>query len=385
MRILAIETSCDDTAVSIVEASGGFENPSFSVRAEIISSQLALHAEWGGVVPNLAKREHQKALVPALLAALSNAKLSANKTAKTEPHTTEAIQKILAREPELLEPFLETVSRIEKPDIDLIAVTRGPGLEPALWVGINFAQALSEIWRIPVVAVNHMEGHFMSALLSQKKYAFPALALLVSGGHTELVLSRDWLSYEVVGETKDDAAGEAFDKVARILGLPYPGGPQISRLADEWVALGIQKKIALPRPMLKSNDSHFSFSGLKTAVLYTVQKMGELSLQDKQELAHEFQEAVLEVLLSKTKRVLENSGAHTLILGGGVSANKELRLRLAKLIETEFPETTLHLPQGKLSMDNATMIAMAGYFRALKNEPTLSPEKISAQGTWALD
>ncbi|MBI3335434.1 MAG: hypothetical protein HY001_02955, partial [Candidatus Portnoybacteria bacterium] len=342
MIILGIETSCDETALSIIEATGNLKNGiTIRVLANNILSQIALHQQYGGVFPNLAKREHAKNLIPLFKKALeesnfldSRFKIQDSSKSKKESETylltTSNLQlsTILKREPELLKQFLEFIPTIEKPPtrpvrnrggsthtsllrdkqcasvsngIDLIAVTAGPGLEPALWVGINFAKALSIAWNIPVVATNHMEGHIFSALLrTEEKHktqytktkqttkenssslhatrytihapAFPALALLISGGHTELVLIKDWFQYEIVGKTRDDAVGEAFDKVARILGLPYPGGPEISALAEtarksQNYELGIRNyELKLPRPMIHSDNLDFSFSGLKTAV-----------------------------------------------------------------------------------------------------------------------
>lgn len=252
MRLLAIETSCDETALAIVEESEeGRTSDTFTFRvlANNTLSQIDVHKEYGGVFPALAKREHARALVPLLLETLKDASLYK----ETSRHVIESplrqdFQDILEREPDLFAKFINEIPHINPPEIDAIAVTMGPGLEPALWVGINFAKALSLIWKKPVIAVNHMEGHLVSALLKQAQThadgtrtdaemiqlqipKFPILALLVSGGHTELVLMRDFGVYEVIGETKDDAVGEAFDKVARILGLPYPGGPEISKLA----------------------------------------------------------------------------------------------------------------------------------------------------------
>ncbi|MCX6714054.1 MAG: hypothetical protein NTV48_03045, partial [Candidatus Vogelbacteria bacterium] len=268
MIILAIETSCDDTAVSIIDAKGGFKKPVFKVLAHNISSQTEIHQKWGGVVPNLAKREHGLNLVPILLKSLAEtfdkskiknqkSKIQ-SKNIKNEEKLRKKIEKILEREPELKELFLTYLLNITAPKIDAIAVTKGPGLEPALWVGINFAKALSLLWNIPVIPTNHLAGHLYSSLITQpsnyvypvvknsdfsttganlltksNKLEFPALALIISGGHTELILVKNWLKYQVIGRTRDDAVGEAFDKVARILGLPYPGGPAIAELADK--------------------------------------------------------------------------------------------------------------------------------------------------------
>ena len=328
MRILSVETSCDETAIAIVEATGDEKSARFTVLGNALISQIEIHKEYGGVFPALAKREHAKNLVPLLDAALEEAELLREDTQSIPEETRDAITEMLSREPGLAEAFFDFVSECEPPAIDAIAVTAGPGLEPALWVGINFAKALALLWQKPLVAVNHMEGHVMAALAKNdgeqlviKDVAMPTLALLISGGHTELVLMKEWLEYEMVGQTLDDAVGEAFDKVARMLGLPYPGGPEVSRLA-ELVRAGERAAsdptYALPRPMLNDATCDFSFSGLKTAVLYLLKKNPEMSEREKQHLAHEFENAVTEVLWKKTARALEETGAKTLVIGGGV-------------------------------------------------------------------
>jgi len=259
---------------------------------------------------------------------------------------------------------------IEKPEINALVVTNGPGLEPALWVGVVFAKALSLIWNIPVYPVNHMEGHILVAELQEsskaksyqlKAISYPAIALLISGGHTQLVLIKESLKYEIIGNTKDDAVGEAFDKVARILGLPYPGGPEISKLAEK-ERIEFPNKITtypLPRPMIHSKDFNFSFSGIKTAVLYTVQKIPKMTDFIRQEIAKEFEDAVVEVIVKKTKEAILKYSAQTLIIGGGVSANKKMRNDFSKLAENVGVE--LMLPEISASTDNAFMIAIAGY------------------------
>jgi N6-L-threonylcarbamoyladenine synthase len=264
-------------------------------------------------------------------------------------------------------------------------VTQGPGLEPALWVGLNFAKALALIWKTPIIPVNHMEGHLLASLaqpsdgggIALAAPQFPAIGLLVSGGHTELVLMRDWEQYEIIGETKDDAVGEAFDKVARILGLPYPGGPEISRIAEK----GRPNIYPLPRPMLRSKDYSFSFSGLKTAVLYLVQKLGTISAEEKADIAREFEEACVEVLVTKTFRAIEEWSAMSVILGGGVSANKRLRESLAHMINEQYPSATLYIPVPSLSTDNALMIAIAA---SLSPNIAKDPQSLRAQGNWRL-
>ena len=382
MRILAIETSCDETSLAILEADGVFPTVKFKVLADNTLSQIDIHKEYGGVFPMLAKREHARTLVPLLEKTLKDAGLYK----KTSRHVLEhplrdEFQHILEREPELFGQFLSTVVEIDPPLIDIIAVTQGPGLEPALWVGINFAKALGMIWKKPIVPVNHMEGHLLAPLFEKTadghklaQIEFPAIGLLVSGGHTELILMRAIGEYELIGETRDDAVGEAFDKVARILGLPYPGGPEISKLAES----GHPGVHPLPRPMLHSKDYAFSFAGLKTAVLYLVKGLGNLTDEQKADIACEFQDAAVEVLISKTMRACEEFGAKSVILGGGVSANTELREVLTRKVSEQG--LTLFLPSSGLSTDNALMIAISGYF----GTRTQKPNELNAKGNWRI-
>jgi|SRR3989338_2179166 len=398
MKILAIETSCDETAIAIIEGTEDIHNPRFSVLSNLVLSQVALHAQYGGVFPSLAKREHAKNLIPLLKQALEESNLLQPKN--TLESTTYNLQLILEHEPELLKQFEDFIPTIETPDIDLIAVTNGPGLEPALWVGVNFAKALSSTWGKPVMPVNHMEGHIFSALLkkSQKDaeknegstapttynlqpITFPILALLISGGHTELVLSKDWFTYEIVGQTRDDAVGEAFDKVARMLDLPYPGGPQISKLAEE-VRISENKTdgFVFPRPMMHSGDFNFSFSGLKTAVLYALKKIETLTPEIKKTVAYAFEEAVTEVLVKKTVAAAEDCGVHAIVVGGGVSANKRIRESLSDKLQDE----SLFIAPINLTGDNALMIAAAGYLRYLHKLPTIDIKALTANGNMRL-
>ncbi len=370
MRILAIETSCDDTAIALLEGREAGDSTRFTILGNAALSQIELHREYGGVYPTLAKREHAKNLVPLLAATLEEAGLY-TETPQDVP-TQEELARILEREPGLSDAFLSFISRTERPQIDAIAVTHGPGLAPALWVGVNFTKALSLAWNIPVVPINHMEGHLLAGLLaleSEKELvlatpAFPLLTLLISGGHTELVLMRDWFSYTLIGRTRDDAVGEAFDKVARMLGLPYPGGPEISKLAEAGRASGAPKPFTLPRPMLTDDSCDFSWSGIKTSVLYLLKKHPDITQEEREKLAEEFEDAVCEVLWKKTSRALDETNAKLLALGGGVSANKQIRKVFAELIKDEHPETELRIPPASLTTDNAIMIAVAGYFRA---------------------
>src|SRR3989338_1707064 len=330
MKVLGIETSCDETAVCLLEGegnppAGGRSDFKFKLLGNALISQAKLHEQFGGVFPNLAKREHAKNLVPMLEAALKDAGgLQSGKTT----FNFEQLQATLEREQELFALLIDHFAKYRKPEIDAIAVTHGPGLEPALWVGINFAKALSAAWDIPIVAVNHMEGHIFISMIRNEKgvrfqvsgsspetyslepITFPMLALLISGGHAELVLSKQFGEYELIGQTRDDAAGEAFDKVARLLSLPYPGGPEISRLADESRKLrmsdihnyGSRTSIKLPRPMLNEKNFDFSFSGLKTAVRRIVEVTPPTEDQNLH-LARNFGDAVADVLVAKTLRV----------------------------------------------------------------------------------
>ncbi len=385
MRILGIETSCDETAISIIETN---EQDNINVLANIINSQIDLHKEFGGVFPTLAKREHAKNLVPVLIEALEKSNLiKANTSA--EKLSPEELNNFFNKDPDLLASFSK-VFEIEKPEIDLIAVTEGPGLEPALWVGIQFAKALSKLWQIPLAPINHMEGHIVSVLKGDTKIQTPAIALLISGGHTELVHVKEVGKYELIGQTKDDAIGEAFDKVARILGLPYPGGPEISKLAEEARAENLENfvvdsngekfEVKLPRPMLNTPDYFFSFSGLKTAVLYMEKKLEEknlLNLKTKKIIAREFEDAATEVIFKKTKNALEEFHIQNLIIGGGVIANKNIRKEFQKL------DAKIYMPDKEAITDNAQMIAIAGFLKSKNHKIEISPD-ISAHGNLSL-
>ncbi len=325
MKILSIETSCDETAIAVVECSGGAESPSFAVRAHVVATQIATHRPFGGVVPSLAKREH-----------LVNLPL--------------AYEEVMAQ--------LAAAGCAAK--FDRIAVTVGPGLEPALWTGINFANDLSVRLSVPVMGANHLEGHIYSNWLdaeAAKKIVFPAVVLLVSGGHTALVVMDSMQSWRKLGETQDDAAGEAFDKVAKMLGLPYPGGPEVERLARQ----GNPDAIAFPRPMMHSGDFNFSFSGLKTAVLYYVRTPNSLEPRaySPNDVCASFQKAAIGVLVAKTMRAAEENGAQSVLVCGGVASNAALSAELAK----RAGEAGMHFsaPAMQYNGDNAVMIAAASY------------------------
>lgn len=365
MKILGIETSCDDTAVSLIEIDG----ERVHVLANTVHSQIDLHRPYGGIYPLLAKREHGKNLVPVLAQTLTHTKVEKKSTTELSKN----IDSILAREPELLTAFRAYVSTIEKPDIDAIAVTQGPGLEIALWVGVSFARALAEVWGVPVIPVNHMEGHVLVSLLKKEsdaryliaKPVLPALALLISGGHTEMVLMRDIGDYSVIGKTRDDAVGECFDKVARLMDLPYPGGPEISRLATDARTRGITSPFPLPRPMVDSPDLDFSFSGLKTAVRYGLEKHGVLTADERLGLAHEVEDAITDVIVAKLASAHDTHTYQSLIVGGGVIANTHIREALTSFATER--SLTLHLPQVDHSTDNALMISIVGYFKHIQH------------------
>ncbi len=397
LTLLSIETSCDETAIAIVDAVKSKTKTDFTIRGNDLASQIALHTQYGGVFPMMAKREHAKNIIPIFESVLKQAKLYSKRKKKIDDTKLDKkIAKLLIREQDLFMYWQEVLPFLKKPKIDAIAVTTGPGLEPALWVGINFAQALGAYWDIPVIPVNHMEGHIFSIFpnkgkkfsIDTKKEIFPMISLLVSGGHTELVLVKDWMKYKVIGQTRDDAAGEAFDKVARMLGLPYPGGPEISKLAKiEREGLHPLSPFTFPRPMIHSKEYDFSFSGLKTAVLYTIRDLpmqAGLTPTIKSQIAKEFEDAAIEVLVSKTIRAAKEYAIKTLIVGGGVSANIYLQEVLAEKFKSEMPKATLHFPTKGLATDNALMIAIAGYFQYLKKGAKKTSPKLKANGNLAL-
>ena len=396
MKILSIETSCDETSISLFTATPTNIGTDFTVHTTVTYSQIDIHQEFGGVFPKLAKREHQINLVPILLKVLGEKASPINNSANPNPE----IETILERETELIQPFLQHITQINNPGIDAICVTSGPGLEPALWVGISFAKALGLLWNIPVVPVNHMEGHILSVLVPENNsdqgnsfsvqtelFQFPALALLISGGHTEIVLVKEIGNYEIIGKTRDDAVGEAFDKVARILGLPYPGGPEVSKLAllaDK----NTNTDIILPRPMLHTKDYDFSFSGLKTAVLYMTNEIkeknsGAIPEDIKARIAYEFQEAATEVITKKTLSAMHDFGAQTLIVGGGVSANKRIKESLQQKISEIISVDHIYFPSRELTGDNALMIGLAGYYK-IKSDPNVIYNNIQAEGNLKL-
>ena len=367
MLILSIETSCDETAISLVKTDGDFPHATYEILGNALHSQIDIHAEFGGVFPQVAKREHALALVPMLISTLTEAELLEELPTELKNELVEKITVALEREDGLALQLLDFLKKYTLPEIDMIAVTSGPGLEPALWVGISFAKALAAVVGCPVVPVNHMEGHILASLYDVEidnalaPIKFPAIALLVSGGHTELVLMGDWGTYEKIGQTRDDAVGEAFDKVARLMGLPYPGGPEIGRRAEIARKANLSPyKEVLPRPMLHSPDFDFSFSGLKTAVRYAIDG-AELTDIEKNALARDFEDAAIEVLLKKTTKAIDHYSAETLIVGGGVSANNYLRQTFTESLLKTHPAVEIYLPHKNLSTDNSIMIALAGH------------------------
>lgn len=392
MKVLGIETSCDETAVSLIEVEE--EANSVRVLAHVVHTQIDLHTPYGGVFPMLAKREHAKNLIPVLRQALEAA--GAAKPGATEVDLA-AAEETLKLEPELFAAFKAFVPAAERPDIDLISVTAGPGLEPALWVGINLARALGMAWGVPVVAANHMEGHILAAMIRKiadggaerydlldRRVLYPALSLLISGGHTQIVLMDRVGSYRILGDTRDDAVGECFDKVARTLGLAYPGGPKVSKLAAEARAEGIESPEPLPRPMIDSPDFDFSFSGLKTAVLYLVRRINEgkpegtpLDERTMKGICREAEDAIADVLVAKLRKAIEAHAVETLVVGGGVVANAHIRQALESLAADS--SVKLLLPQTDHSTDNALMMALAGYFH--RDEARAAATPIKASGT----
>lgn len=390
MRLLGIESSADDTSIAVLEIDQSVTPNTFRVLSHLISSQIELHRQYGGIFPAMAKREHARNILPLLKETMSKIP-----TTNTTPGSIDEtyLKTTLSHEQELHETLIEFLSNQPIPQIDAICVTTGPGLEPTLWVGINVAKVLAHAWKVPIVPVNHMEGHLLSPLLSKehsdykKSYPLqdlqlPTLALLISGGHTELVLTKQIGDYTVIGQTRDDAVGEAFDKVARLMNLPYPGGPEISKLAEQARSQDTIGDAKFPRPMIHSDDYDFSFSGLKTAVRYFLQAKDEVTEELKKDISREFEDAVAEVLISKTSRAIDEFGIQTLLVGGGVANNKYLQEQLTKLCDQKG--ITLHLPQKEVTTDNALMITLAGYFSYLENNKGANPEEIRANGNLAL-
>jgi N6-L-threonylcarbamoyladenine synthase len=341
MRVLGIETSCDETGVAIYDSEAG-------LLADALHSQIDIHNEYGGVVPELASRDHVRKLLP-------------------------MIDEVLAK------------AGCSKSDIGGIAYTAGPGLLGALLVGATFGRTLAWAWKVPAIGVHHMEGHLLAPMLEEPAPAFPFVALLVSGGHTQLVSVAGIGQYKLLGESLDDAAGEAFDKTAKLLDLDYPGGPQISRLAEQ----GNPERFAhvsvrFPRPMTDRPGLDFSFSGLKTFALTTINKhAGANGLPDAQtsaDIAWAFQEAVVDTLAIKCKRAIEHTGLNQLVIAGGVSANRRLREKLQSALAGK---AKVFYPRPAFCTDNGAMIAYAGCQRLLAGQS--EPLDIVAFPRWPLD
>ena len=338
MRVLGLETSCDETAAAVYDTESG-------LLGHALYSQVELHAEFGGVVPELASRDHIRKLSPLIREALAQAGSTAD-------------------------------------DIDGVAYTAGPGLVGALLVGASLGRSLAWAWDVPALGVHHLEGHLLAPMLEDDRPEFPFVALLVSGGHTQLMRVDGIGSYELLGETIDDAAGEAFDKTAKLMGLPYPGGAILAKLAES----GRPGQYRFPRPMTQGKKGRgpgldFSFSGLKTAVALALQKLGEPDEQQKADIARSFEDAVVDTLVIKVKLALEATGLDQLVVAGGVGANRQLRERLRAFLDERGGR--VYYPRTEFCTDNAAMIAYAGAQRLVRGEH--SELVIDATPRWPLD
>ncbi|EPA0112638.1 tRNA (adenosine(37)-N6)-threonylcarbamoyltransferase complex transferase subunit TsaD [Enterobacter ludwigii] len=331
MRVLGIETSCDETGIAIYDDEKG-------LLANQLYSQVKLHADYGGVVPELASRDHVRKTVPLIQAALKEAGLSST-------------------------------------DIDAVAYTAGPGLVGALLVGATVGRSLAFAWDVPAIPVHHMEGHLLAPMLENNPPAFPFVALLVSGGHTQLISVTGIGKYELLGESIDDAAGEAFDKTAKLLGLDYPGGPMLSKMASQ----GTEGRFVFPRPMTDRPGLDFSFSGLKTFAANTIRNNDD-SEQTRADIARAFEDAVVDTLMIKCKRALEKTGFKRLVMAGGVSANRTLRAKLAQMMQKRGGEVFYARPE--FCTDNGAMIAYAGMVRL--NAGATVDLSVSVRPRWPL-
>ena len=329
MITLGIETSCDETAVAIFDSDKG-------LIGESVFSQIDLHSEYGGVIPELASRDHCK---------------------------------------KIIQIYKHALGAIDPSEIDYVAYTAGPGLLGALLIGENFAQGLAVSLNKPLIPVNHLEAHLMAPFLDEETVGFPFLTLLVSGGHSLIIDVKGLNQYEILGQSRDDAVGEAFDKVAKLIGLGYPGGPEIERVAQD----GDPMAFNFPQPMLHSSDYDFSFSGLKTAVLYAVQDIGEINSQTQADIAASFQHAATEVLIKKITKALEDTGRESIVLAGGVAANKLLRNKIS-LLKSKLNVDVLYPPLSHCT-DNAAMIA---YLGSMKVDEATSSLASHAKPRWPL-
>ena len=392
MKILGIETSCDDTCAAIIEVELNkktgervpfdFNEDSFKLLSNVISSQIKVHKKYGGVFPSLAKREHQKNLAPVIAKAIKAGKIKSDKK-KGIPEKIKQKEKelkdIFTKDDGFLKSVLSFLKKTNKPQIDALAVTIGPGLEPSLWQGINFARALSLWWDLPIIPINHIEGHILANFITDRKTLpkklddlFPAICLVASGGHTQLVLMEEIGNYRTLGESRDDAAGECLDKTARILGLSYPGGPAIAESAKKYSENSARVRplrngitVKLPRPMIFSKNYDFSFSGLKTAVLYEFRKREAKTQKSKeyiQAMAYEIQKSIIDTLTYKTIKAANLFQAKSIIMGGGVTANEELKNRFLEEATKLDPRPLFLSPAENLSTDNAAMVCIAALF-----------------------
>ncbi|HNU81738.1 MAG TPA: tRNA (adenosine(37)-N6)-threonylcarbamoyltransferase complex transferase subunit TsaD [bacterium] len=327
MYILGIESSCDESAASVLKASG----QKTEILSNVIASQINIHAQYGGVIPEIAAREHVLHILPTIDSALKQAKITHK-------------------------------------DIKALAVTQGPGLITSLIAGVESAKALSLIWKKPLIPVHHVIGHIYANFINRPQAPkFPLLALVVSGGHSNLIYMKEHYQFKIIGETRDDAAGEAYDKAAKMMGLSYPGGPIIAKYAEEYRQSGQKSTIQLPRPMLNSPDFDFSFSGLKTALLYQLQKDKNWKKR-LSEYCFAFEQAIIETLIHKTLKAANKYQPQSIVLAGGVAANSALREQLSSNIKDKLPKIAFFLPEKQYTTDNAAMIASAGYFNYYKHK-----------------
>lgn len=339
MNILAIESSCDETAATLLNVT----KKGWKLCSNVVASQIDIHAQYGGVVPEVAARNHILTILP-------------------------VVEKVLGK---------------KKPDV--IAVTAGPGLVTSLSIGVHTARMLGYLWKKPLIAINHIEGHIYSNFLEKsvrEKIEFPALVLIVSGGHTELILMKGHRKYKKIGKTLDDAAGEAFDKVGKILGLGYPGGPAISKMAEK----GNAKSFDFPRGLMHAKNYDFSFSGIKTSVLYRVQDLKKAKKYSRRllpNLCASFQQAVVDVLVAKTLRAAKEYNVKSVLFGGGVVANTLLRAQMRNTLNAQLPEVFFHAPAPAHCTDNAAMIAAAAVFHEQKKYFT-PWQKLDVRGGWEL-
>ncbi|MEI8360604.1 MAG: tRNA (adenosine(37)-N6)-threonylcarbamoyltransferase complex transferase subunit TsaD [bacterium] len=328
MLILGIESSCDETAAAVING----KDKHVEILSNVISSQINIHQKYGGVVPEIAAREHVLNIVPVINEALTLAGLNISNASN---------------------------------NLSAIAVTKTPGLVTSLISGIETAKALAQAWNLPLININHVEAHTYANFINNSKIIFPALILTVSGGHTNIMLMTNHGMFKIIGQTLDDAAGEAFDKAAKLLNIGYPGGPLIAQQATLYNQNTCSKKVKLPRPMINKPGFDFSFSGLKTALLYQLQKDTQWQ-HNISEYSHEFQLAVTETLIHQTIKAARKYRPKTILLAGGVAANEQLRTHLASAIKKSLPETAFFLPELQYTTDNAAMIATNGYFKFLQ-------------------